>query len=369
MAKKDKKTEIIEEETSESKLEKTETIVKKRVFNLSEYKRTHNLDNVKFKPQEWLVLPQAFQEATGVPGFPIGHISLLRGHSDTSKTTAMVLAAIEAQKKEIIPVFIVTEMKWSWEHAKLMGLQFTEVKNEKGEVDGYDGFFIYADRSQLKTIEGVAKFINDLLDQQEKGELPYSLLFVWDSIGSVPCNMSVEKGKNNNEWNAGAMSVQFGSHINQRFGMSRKEDYPYTNTFICVNKVWVQKPENPMGQPKMKNKGGETMYLDSTFVITFGNVTGAGTNKIKATKNGKEVMFGTRVKVQVEKNHINGISTTSKIIVTPTGYIKDDKKEIDLYKKANMNYFMDLLGENGGDFDTVIEDADEPDVIVEEPEE
>ncbi len=35
--------------------------------------------------------------------------------------------------------------------------------------------------------------------------------------------------------------------------------------------------------------GGYAMWYDATFVITFGNIMSAGTSKIKAIKNGKEV--------------------------------------------------------------------------------
>lgn len=369
MAKKKNEEEKNSEIPKGQDTKKNEVGIRKKFFNLSEYKKEKGFDNVKFKPQEWLNFPNAFIEATGVQGIPLGAITLLRGHSDTSKSTAMLLAAIEAQKKNILPVFIITEMKWSWEHAKIMGLDYQEVKNSKGEIENYDGFFVYVDRGKLKTIEDVAAFINEMLDEQEKGKLPYDLLFLWDSIGSIPCQMSVEKGKNNNEWNAGAMSVQFGSHVNQRIVYSRKEDFPYVNTLVCVNKIWVRKPDSPMGQPTMKNKGGDTMFYDASLIINFGNVATAGINKIKATKNGKEVLFGTRVRVQIEKNHINGISTTNKIIVTPTGYIADDKKEIENYKKEHLSYFMTLLGEVDGEFDTVVEEGQEGDVYEIEPEE
>ena len=63
------------------------------------------------------------KKITSVPGIPQGHIVLLRGHSDTGKTTAMIEGAVSAQKRGILPVFIITEMKWSWEHAKMMGLE------------------------------------------------------------------------------------------------------------------------------------------------------------------------------------------------------------------------------------------------------
>jgi predicted secreted protein len=60
-----------------------------------------------------------------------------------------------------------------------------------------NGFFIYRDRSTLNSIEDIASFIIDLLTEQKKGNLPYDLLFIWDSVGSIACNMSIEKGSNN----------------------------------------------------------------------------------------------------------------------------------------------------------------------------
>ena len=40
---------------------------------------------------------------------------------------------------------------------------------------------------------------NKELNEQKKGNLPMDICFLWDSIGSVPCQMSVEKAKNNND--------------------------------------------------------------------------------------------------------------------------------------------------------------------------
>ena len=94
--------------------------------------------NVKFKDQKWIPLSPAFQDVTSLPGIPMGHIVLLRGHSDTGKTTAMIEAAVSAQKIGILPVFIITEMKWNWEHARQMGLQVNEIVDEStGEILNY----------------------------------------------------------------------------------------------------------------------------------------------------------------------------------------------------------------------------------------
>jgi len=324
-------------------------------FNLDAFKTKKGLkSNIKFKDQDWIPISSAFQEVTSIPGIPMGHIVLLRGHSDTGKTTALLEAAVSAQKRNILPVFIITEMKWSWDHAKMMGLEVNEIKDEEtGEVENYEGNFIYVDRETINSIEDVAGFILDLMDEQKKGNFPYDLLFLWDSIGSVPCEMSIKSNKNNNEWNAGAMSTQFGNSVNQKITLSRKESSPYTNTLVCINKVWTLKAESPMGQPKLMNKGGYAMWFDSTFVVTFGNVMSAGTSKIKAIKDGKQVEFAKRVNIQIDKNHINGVTTRGKIVMTPHGFILDNDRELKNYKDARKEDWAAILG--GGDFRVVEE--------------
>ncbi len=152
--------------------------------------------SAKYKPQRFFDLGGDFLDAVGLPGPAIGHLNMFLGHSDTGKTTALVKTAVDAQKKGILPVFIITEQKWSFEHAKLMGFECEEVVDEEtGEVD-WDGFFIF--NNNFEYIEQITDYINSLLDAQEKGELEYSLLFLWDSVGSVPCKMTFEgKGENN----------------------------------------------------------------------------------------------------------------------------------------------------------------------------
>ena len=338
-------------------------------FNLDSFKSKKGLTSkAKFKEQEWIPLSKAYQEITSVPGIPMGHIVLLRGHSDTGKTTALLETAVEAQKRKILPVFIITEMKWNWEHAIQMGLKVNEViDKETGEVIDYTGNFIYVDRETINSIEDVSGFILDLIDEQKNGNLPYDLLFLWDSIGSVPCEMSIKSNKNNNEWNAGAMSTQFGNSVNQRITLSRKESYAYTNTLVCINKVWTAKAESPMGKPKLMNKGGFAMWFDSTFVVTFGNIMNAGTSKIKAIKGGKQVEFAKRVNVQIDKNHINGMTTRGKIVMTPHGFILDNEKDLKKYKDDHKDEWAAILG--GGDFIIAEEDQAYTDITshVDEP--
>ena len=87
----------------------------KSSFNLDKFKEKKLLNStVKFKEQRWIPFSEALQDSTSLPGAAIGHINLLRGHSNTGKTTALLELAINAQKMGILPVFIITEMKRSY---------------------------------------------------------------------------------------------------------------------------------------------------------------------------------------------------------------------------------------------------------------
>jgi hypothetical protein len=201
------------------------------------------------------------------------------------------------------------------------------------------------------------------LDAQEKGELDYSLLFLWDSVGSVPCKMTYE-GKGGKQHNASTLADKIGMGINQRISGSRKADSKYENTLVIVNQPWVELPDNPFGQPKIKAKGGEAIWLNSSLVFLFGNQKGAGTNKITATKDKRSVKFAIRTKVSVMKNHINGLGyEDGKIIVTPHGFlagkeVAEEKISIENYKKEYADYWKDILGVASLDFDLKEEKED-----------
>ena len=329
----------------------------KSKFDLNKFKEKKSLGgNVKFKEQKWIPFSPAMQEALSIPGIATGHINIVRGASNTGKTTTSIEAAVSAQKMGILPVLIITEMKHSWDHWQTMGFEMNEIKDKDGNVVDYDGFFIYKDRGKLSSIEDVADFMIDLLNEQDKGNLPYDLLFLWDSVGSIACRMSIDQGKNNPMWNAGAIATQFGNFINQRIILSRKEESKYTNTFLIINKTGVAPAENVFSQPRMTNKGGNTFYYDASLCLTFGNVTNSGTSKIKAQKDGKDVEFALRTKVACDKNHVNGITTKNTVISTVHGFIPDDPKEVAKYKKDHSHEWASILGE--GNYKTVEDNSE-----------
>lgn len=304
----------------------------------------------EYKPDRFFDLGDAFLDATGIPGPAIGHLNMFLGHSDTGKTTALVKAAVDAQKKGILPVFIITEQKWNWDHALLMGF------NKE------DDFYLF--NSDFEYIEQITEFINTVLDAQEKGEIPHDILFLWDSVGSVPCKMTYE-GKGGKQHNASVLADKIGMGLNQRISGSRRVDKQYTNTLIIVNQPWVELPDNPFGQPKIKAKGGEAIWLNSTLVFLFGNQKGAGTTKISITKDKRKVKIATRTKISIMKNHVNGLGyEDGRILVTAHDFMKgrddvEEKKSIEQYKSQHGDYISKMLGVN-------VTDAEDVEVVTED---
>ena len=312
--------------------------IKKKEFSLDAIKDKYST-KTKYKETDFYEVGEAFHSSCGLPGPALGNINMFLGHSNSSKTTALVKAAVSAQKKGHLPVFIITEKKWSWDHAVELGL---EAQMNDGE---WDGQFIFNDNFDY--IEQVTDYINELLDEQEKGNIPYSLCFLWDSVGSVPCKMTYD-GKGGKQHNASVLADKIGMGIQARITKSRKEDYPYTNTMVVVNQPWVELPDNPFGQPTIKAKGGEALWLASALVFLFGNQKNAGINHITATKNGRTVSYAIRTKISVLKNHINGLGyKDGKIIATAQGYIADDKDALETYKKEYSQYWNAILTGTG----------------------
>jgi hypothetical protein len=324
--------------------------LKKKEFNFNDIKNKFST-KTKYKPESFYNCGDAFMEACGLPGPVMGGINMNIGHSNASKTTAMILAAADAQRKGHLPVFIITEKKWSWEHAVELGLEAK--KNENGE---WEGHFIFND--SFDYIEQATDFINDILDAQENGDIPYSILFLWDSIGSIPCKMTYE-GRGGKMANASVLADTIGMGIHSRITKSKKEDYPYYNTMVIVTQPWVDVDmSSPMSQPEIKAKGGEAVWLASSLVFLFGKQKKAGINHIDATKNGRKVSFAIRTRISILKNHVNGLGyKDGKIIAVHNGYIADTKEAIDKYKKE----YADYWGAKMGGYEFSLEESNEPD--------
>jgi len=113
--------------------------IKKKVFDVDALISEMSSDT-RYKPNEFLNCGDAFYKATGMEGPAIGHLNMFIGHSDSGKTAAMIKAIIASQKAGRLPVIIITEEKWAFDHAQLMGMDC-----KKNDKDEWKGFFIFRD--------------------------------------------------------------------------------------------------------------------------------------------------------------------------------------------------------------------------------
>jgi hypothetical protein len=325
--------------------------VKKKEFSLGDYKKTKGIDKtMRNKPDRWIPASKAFKEITGLPGaIYMSGSHFIFGYENSGKTTLILEAAISAQKMNILPVFLMTEQKHKWDHAKTMGFEVNEIVDADGVVS-YDGFFLYYDRHNFSTVEELAKVIHGLIDDQEAGKLPYDLLFLIDSFGKLNCDKGVKnKNQFNPQWISSSIAHEFGASVIPRINMSISEKSQYTNTLVQIIQPWTELPDVYGALPKLTPKGGKSLPQDSSIGYKFGSNTNSGTSSMKLKKKGREIVWGTRTKVEVVKNHITMLSTKGKLIATPHGFILEDEEKEYLAKHAE--YFLAQL--NTDSFDDV----------------
>jgi hypothetical protein len=320
----------------------------KKNFSLNDYKKKVGAEDVPDKPLEWIKCDDALEKATGLPGFAKGYVNLCRGYSNTGKSTAVCKGIVNAQKMGILPIIIDTENNLGVDRLELMGFDWAGdhilVDNEYLLTN----FGLKQDKDRKEaSIEDLARCMMFFLAEQESGQLPYEICFAIDSIGTLKCNKSIKAYEldesDNNMWNAASYEKNFMSLLNNTIPNSRKQNKPYTNTVIAVQKIWYDSMNKVV-----KHKGGETFYFGSRLIYNFGGIITHGTKRITATSKKREVVYGTEVKVNVAKNHVDGqyggISMEGTIISTPHGFVFPD--DIDLYKKKNVLYFRNLFNED-----------------------
>lgn len=361
-----------------------------RMDSVMKFKEINKMGNVKDKDLTWIPLQEAFFDAVKLPGIPKGFFSMARGLPNTGKSTIKLNLIAECQRMGILPVIYETEGNFPWEHARMCGVQFTDVyedivNTETGEIEhklvDHDGFFLYYDQQilfeqygkmdyaqskeltkpnrKIAVLEDIAYSINDLLDKQgpevENGEIDCEMCFIWDSVGSLPSYKSVMSKTGNNMFDAAALKQSFNSIVTNRIPMSRKETSSYTNTFFVVNKVWIDNMQ--VGQPQMKNSGGEGFMYAVRLLIEMGGTVSYGVAPLKAISNGKDYNFGIQTKIKIKKNHVNEITYEGKICSLPHGLWNPDKLEAykKQYSKFLLNKITSIYGESEVNEDGEIE--------------
>ena len=357
----------------------------KKTFDIGEFKSNNlKLTQVAEKPMVWFIMPKGFQDALSLPGIPKGWFSGCYGWNSTGKSTIKNCLIASAQRQNVLPVIFETESNFDFKYAIDCGMEATpvydeveveDVDEETGEVTvrkekqivDYEGNFIlftneamceycgdldYSTMTRKSTkrtvalIEDFAYIINDLLDKQEKGELPVELLFIWDSVGSITSWKSYASKCGNNMFDASSISTAFNTIVNTRIPSSRSQKSAYTNSFFIVNKIWDSSMAT-MGKPSVKLKGGNSFEYALRFLIACGKIITSGVKKMEATVKGEKYEYGTVAPISIKKNHLPtpyNLSRDGLLYCTANGIISES--EIDNYKKKMLPNIIRQLKEN-----------------------
>lgn len=352
----------------------TQPLKKKEVkkFNVIDFKKSLKLPTSADKPMEWFIMPKGFSDALSLPGIPKGYFTGCCGWNSTGKSTIKNCLIASAQKQGVLPILFETESNFDFQYAINCGMEatpITEVDEETGEIKvvDYDGNFIlfnneaiceycgdmdYSTMSRKSTkrkvavVEDIAYIINDLLDKQENGDLPVELLFIWDSVGSVSSWKSYSSKSGNNMFDANSISVAFNTIVNTRIPSSRSQNYPYTNSFFIVNKIWDSSMAT-LGKPSVKLKGGVSFEYALRLLIMCGKIVTSGVKKLQATLKGEKYVFGTEAPISIKKNHLPtpyNVTYEGTITCTSHGIIAED--ELDTYKKKVLPDILSQLKTN-----------------------
>ena len=324
----------------------------KKAFSLEDFKKKIGGEDIPQKEMKWINASKVLKEQLGLQ-IPVGYTTLVRGFSNTSKSTILALTIVEAQKMGIFPIIIDTENNLSRNRLKTMGFDFD---NELFLFIDNDYLLEHFGKKQDKnrneaSIEDMATAIHYFIDLQDNGEFPFDILFAVDSFGSLDCIKSInaaEKGSGeNNMYNANAFEKSMKYLLNNRIPSSRKINKPFTNTLIATQKIWL---DSMQGAGVVKHKGGEAGYYGCRLGIHCGGTLTHGTKKIIATSKNRDLIWGMETKISIFKNQLDcelgGIAMEGKVISTPHGLINASPEDINAYKKENILYFRDILGGN-----------------------
>ncbi len=305
---------------------KDKPVLNKSFASLKDYKAKINFVETKYKPQEWIDMSPAFKQTLNLPGLPVSHMIQVYSRSDTGKSTMAMELAAYAQKQGIVPVFIITENKFSEERAETMGVDFDKALLFKG----------------VKTIEEgcqVIKRILDDLDDPKQKDFKFDVVFIWDSIGATPTKDELERKTEEGEGGAmmkaaKVLKEEFQRYLVHRINGTRAETCPYNATLFVVNQGYMSPPNLQMGKRNttIEPYGGESLYLPSTLVFRMGGIL-TRSSKVTAVKNGETMSYAIKSGIMIEKNHITETSAKGTIVCTNHGFVLDDPKALDEYKK------------------------------------
>lgn len=296
-------------------------------FDIAAYRKKLQVSETPMKKEKFVGLDPCMHEILGMPGLPLGHISMIFGPSDTGKTSLLFHAAAQAQSQGIMPVLIITEGKVDWNRAEAMGF------------DGENAIV----EENLEYLEDVFAFIDKITADVSMGELPQDVMIFWDSVGNTLSKDEVNIKKDGTvEHKATMMKAAkvISQHLRSLSGKinnTRKQAYPNFVGLTLINTCYTKPPAFPGGMSTQVPYGGDQIWFKSSLILKTKR-----RKKLTAVKDGVKMGFGIVSSISVEKNHLTNTSHSGEYVITGNAIIPNEKSSIDAYKDEHKEQWGSL---------------------------
>lgn len=224
--------------------------------------------------EDFLKMPQWWQDATNTPGLPYGAGVQLAGKTDSGKTSA-ALEAIKAALEQ--------------DH----GVIYVETENKTTERDfikkGIDPSQVFIIRTTIS--EEAFDLMFAAWDKFEKAYPGTPLLLIWDSFGNTVSQRDSELSMTDGKQKPG------GKGTANRLGLSKliaKFEQSSKVALLIINYTYAN-----IGSPGNTNAGGRALGLLSS--LTY-QTTRRGW--LEKTVKGEKVRIGAQVQWTLDKNHV-----------------------------------------------------------------
>jgi len=224
---------------------------------------------------QFVPMPDWFKELTTLPGVPFKFIVEFAGPPDSGKTTAGMIALINAQKAGVYTILVDAERKFAHKRFKQMG--------------GDPALLTVIDRPSIEEmadeVESHLKIINDV-DPNVK------VLVVYDSIAVGVTKAELEKKMVNNA------TIADQAKVVKRF-VRRILYYLQTcnTSLILINQMY--KDVNPAAHGGSKISGGQGVEYGKSLSISFRRK-----KELTNTKQGVLYKTGVLTVLETKKNHL-----------------------------------------------------------------
>lgn len=255
------------------------------------YNKTPNMlssintgDNLKtLKPENFLIMPEWWKQATNTLGLPYGGIVMIAGDSDSGKTSAAIAAMKAAQTQDVGILYVETEGKTTKEDLMSAGVDASQV-------------MLVQDSIAEKAFELMFSTWDEFFKLYPK----HKLLVVFDSLGNVVSMRDANMDLTESNQKPGGKGQINRLGLNKLLA-KRKEN----NVAVLV----INYTYDNIGSPGKTNAGGKAVNF-------FSSLTYQTTRKgwLEKTVSGNKVRTGAKVQWKLFKNHIDKSNPGPKVV-------------------------------------------------------